>query len=311
VDPRPLILAIVGATGTGKTELAAELARRTGAEIISADSMQVYRGMDIGTAKPSRALRAEVPHHGIDVIAPDEEMSAGRFAELARAAARAALERGRRVILCGGSGLYTRAFAGGLIDAEGSDRALRSALEALPTPELVAQLRCADPDLAGRVHPRNRVRLVRSLEIARLRGAGASELQAQHGFADRPFRVVWLGLELERGPHWERLRARVDAMFAAGWVDEVRGLHAAGYGPELRPLRGIGYREIGWLLSGRSDEAAARERIYLATRRFAKRQRTWFRAEPGMTWIDASHPDRALERAKALMDGAPAKSGGT
>jgi tRNA dimethylallyltransferase len=303
---RPRILAIVGPTGTGKTELAAQLARRTAAEIISADSMQVYRGLDIGTAKPSAELRAELPHHAIDVADPDEEMSAGRYAELARAAAHSALARGRRVIVCGGSGLYARAFAGGLIEGAAADPALRAELEALPSEALVARLASADPPLAARIHPHDRVRLVRALEIAQLRGTGASRLHARHRFEDRPFEVVWLGLELPRDELWARLRARVDAMFAAGWVDEVRALHAAGYGPELRSLSGIGYREIGWLLAGRVDERAAREQIFLETRRFAKRQRTWFRAEPGLAWADPARPQGWLEQALALLDGGPA-----
>jgi tRNA dimethylallyltransferase len=303
---RPRILAIVGPTGTGKTELAAEVARRAAAEIISADSMQVYRGLDIGTAKPSAALRAELPHHAIDVADPDEEMSAGRYAALARAAAHAALARGRRVILCGGTGLYARAFAGGLIDGAAADPALRAELEALPPEVLVAQLAAADPALAARIHPHDRVRLVRALEIARLRGASTSSLRARHRFDDRPFEVAWLGLELPRDELWARLRARVDAMFAAGWIDEVRGLHAAGYGPELHSLSGIGYREIGWLLAGRIDERAAREQIFLETRRFAKRQHTWFRAEPGLVWADPARPASWLEQALALLDGRPA-----
>jgi tRNA dimethylallyltransferase len=298
------VLAIVGPTGTGKTELAAAVARRTGAEIVSADSMQVYRGMDIGTAKPSLALRAEVPHHAIDVIDPDEVMSAGRFAELARGAAHAAHRRGRPVILCGGSGLYARAFAGGLIGEVASDPALRAKLESLPSDALLEALRAVDPAQAERTHPHNRVRLVRALEIARLKGEGASRLHARHRFGDRPFDVVWLGLELPRAELWARLRARVDAMFRAGWVEEVRALHAAGYTPDLHALRAIGYREIGWLLAGRLDEPAARERIYLATRRFAKRQRTWFRAEPGVTWLDARRPAECLEHAFALLDSA-------
>jgi tRNA dimethylallyltransferase len=303
VAARPRILAIVGPTGTGKTELAAALARRIGAEVISADSMQVYRGMDVGTAKPSSALRAEIPHHGIDVVDPDDEMSAGRFAELARAAAFEILQRGRPVILCGGSGLYARAFAGGLIDAAGTDPALRARIEALPDAELFAALRELDPELAARIHPANRVRRVRALEIARLRGAGASQLQARHGFEDRPFEMAWLGLDLPRETLWARLRARVEAMFAAGWIEEVRSLHAAGYGPDLRALQGIGYREIGWLLAGRIDPREARERIYLATRRFAKRQRTWFRAEPGMVWADPQRPERWLEQALLRLEG--------
>jgi tRNA dimethylallyltransferase len=300
---RPRILAIVGPTGTGKTELAAAVARRTGAEIISADSMQVYRGLDIGTAKPSRALQAELPHHGIDLIDPDDEMSAGRFAALARSAAHAALARGRPVILCGGSGLYTRAFAGGLIDAA-SDGSLRAELESRATPDLQRELCALDPELAERIHSHNRVRLVRALEIARLRHAASSALHAEHAFSDRPFDVAWLGLALPRESLWQRLRARVDAMFAAGWVEEVRALHAAGYGPELRALSGIGYREIGWLLAGDIGEGAARERIYLATRRFAKRQRTWFRAEPGMVWADPGHPEGWLDHALARLEGA-------
>jgi tRNA dimethylallyltransferase len=297
---RPRVLAIVGPTGTGKTELAAALARRTGAEIIGADSMQVYRGMDIGTAKPSRALRGEIPHHLIDVVDPDEPMSAGRYAEQARAAAHSILARGRPVLLCGGSGLYTRAFASGLIGGVESNEALRARLEALPDAELLAELHRVDPQLAQRIHPHNRVRWVRALEIAHLRGEGASWLQAAHGFSDRPFDVIWLGLELPRALLWERLRARVGAMFAEGWVDEVRALHAAGFGPELRPLRGIGYREIGALLAGRVDERTAREQIWMATRRFAKRQRTWFRAEAGMRWLDAREPENCLARALEL-----------
>jgi len=303
VSERPRILAIVGPTGTGKTELAAAVARRIGAEVISADSMQVYRRMDIGTAKPPPELRAEVPHHAIDVVDPDDEMSAGRFAALARAAAREVLGRGKRVILCGGSGLYARAFAGGLIDAASSDADLRAELESLPQTELDARLRALDPALAARLHPRNRVRWVRALEIAQLRGEGASHLQTLHGFEDRPFEIAWLGLELPRDALWLRLRERVDRMFEAGWIEEVRGLHAAGFGPRLRPLQAIGYREIGWLLAGRIDEREARERTYLATRRFAKRQRTWFRSEPGMVWADPRQPERWLDQALQRVEG--------
>jgi tRNA dimethylallyltransferase len=293
---RPRVVAIVGPTGTGKSELALAVAERSGAEIVSADSMQVYRGMDIGTAKPSAAVRARVPHHGLDLVAPDQPMSAGRWAEVARAAATAIAGRGRPILLVGGTGLYTRAFAGGLIRGAESDPALRAELEARSDESLRGELERRDPAAAARIPPRDRVRTVRALEALTLAARPITEQHASHRFEDRPFDVRWLGLALERGVLAERLRARVDAMFAAGWIDEVRGLHAAGYGPKLRPLQSIGYREIGELLAGRLDEVAAREQIWFATRRYAKRQRTWFRAEPELDWIDADAREAAIER---------------
>ena len=222
--PKPAVLAIVGPTGTGKTALALEVARRAGAEIVSADSMQVYRGMDIGTAKPSASQLRAVPHHGIDIVDPDDPMSAGRFAAYARAAASAALERGRRVLLCGGTGLYARAFAGGLIEGAESDPELRARLERLSTPELAARLRASDPRELARLDPRDRVRLLRALEIGELTGRPASAVRERHAFDDRPFEMTWLGLDLPRDALWPRLRGRVDRMFERGLVAEVEGL---------------------------------------------------------------------------------------
>jgi tRNA dimethylallyltransferase len=297
----PRVVAIVGPTGTGKTELACAVAERTGAEIVSADSMQVYRGLDVGTAKPSHALRARIPHHALDLVAPDEPMSAGRWAEVARAAAADIAARGRPVLLVGGTGLYARAFAGGLIRGAESDPALRAALEARSDESLREELERRDPEAAARIAPRDRVRAVRALEVLALGARPISARHAQHRFGDRPFEVRWLGLALERGVLAERLRARVARMFEAGWVEEVRGLLAAGYSATLRPLQAIGYREIGQLLAGRLDEPTARERVWIATRRYAKRQRTWFRAEPELDWLDADARDRAVERVLAEL----------
>ena len=290
------MLGVVGPTGTGKTELACELARRANAEIISCDSLQVYRGMDIGTAKPSPTLRAELPHHAIDIVSPDEKMSAGRFAEHARKAALEIHSRGRSVILCGGSGLYARAFAGGLISKAEADPVLRAELEARDTESLQEELRESDPVSAARIPAGDRVRLVRALEISRLRGSPVSEVHARHGFSDRLFDVRWLAIDMERKALWQRLRQRVDRMFAEGLVDEVRSLHAAGYTTKFQPLRSIGYREVARLLEGQSTEAETREAISLATRRYAKRQRTWFRAEPQLQWVSKQDPDAALLR---------------
>jgi tRNA dimethylallyltransferase len=274
--------------------LACQVARRIDAEVISVDSMQVYRGMDIGTAKPPAELRAEIPHHGLDLVAPDEAMSAGRFASYARSVARQILERGRQVILCGGTGLYARAFAGGLIGGIVADPEIREELGRLGLEELRAELQACDPVSAQRIHPRDRVRIERAIEAHRLTNRTLSAQVAEHGFQDRPFDLRWVGLSLERDLLWSRIRRRVDRMFAAGFVEEVRGLHAAGYGPELRPLQAIGYREVGELLAGRMREEEAREAVFVSTRRYAKRQRTWFRAEAGLVWVDATDPESAL-----------------
>jgi len=255
--------------------------------------------MDIGTAKPSAELRGRVPHHALDLVAPDEPMSAGRWAAVARRAAAEIHARGRPVLLVGGTGLYARAFAGGLIRDAESDPALRAGLEARDTDDLRAELARRDPGAAERIPARDRVRTVRALEALALGARPITEQHAQHRFGDRPFDVRWIGLALERDTLAQRLRARVAAMFAAGWVDEVRGLYAAGYAAKLRPLQSIGYREIGALLAGELDEVSARERTWIATRRYAKRQRTWFRAEPELDWIDADAREAAAERVLA------------
>ena len=292
---RPRVLAIVGPTGTGKTELACAVARRTGAEVISADSMQVYRGLDIGTAKPSAALRSEVPHHLLDVVAPDEPMSAGIYAALARRAADEIQSRGRPVLLCGGAGLYARAFAGGLVAGVASEPGLRAALEARSTEELRAELERGDPESARRISPGDRVRTIRALEALELSGTPLSAQHARHRFSDRPYDVRWLGLGLEREPLWRSLRARVERMFDDGLVDEVGRLRRAGYGAELRPLRSIGYLQAGRVYDGLQGQAEAREATWVATRRYARRQVTWFRGEPELTWVDAALPEAALE----------------
>jgi len=307
--PPPRVVAIVGPTASGKSEIAAEVARRAGAEIISADSVQVYRGLDIGSAKPGAELRREIPHHAIDVVDPDDPMDAGRYASLAREAARAIAARGRAIVLCGGSGLYARAFAGGLVSDVASDPELRAELDALDTAALYAELERTDPDAAAKIPAENRVRVQRALEVQRLGGRPQSEQHAEHGFADRPFRVCWLALDVERDVLARRIETRTERMFAQGLVEEVRSLHARGFGPGLRSLQTIGYREVGELLAGRLTEPEACAAMATATRRYAKRQRTWFRSEPGLNWLPADDAEAVVTRALTeLTESEPPKS---
>lgn len=294
---RPRVLALVGLTGTGKSEIACEIARRVAGEIVGADSMQVYRKMDIGTAKAPLARRREIPHHGIDLVDPDEPMSAGAWAEHARAATRAAHARGHPMILCGGTGLYARAFAEGLAPGVEADPSIRSELATRTLEDLRSELERIDPRSAQRIHPNDRVRTERAIEATRQAGRALSMQHADHAFRDAPFEVRWCGLSLPRERLWPRLRTRVDEMFESGWVDEVRTLARAGYGPELAPLQSIGYREIHQLLAGHLSEADTRDAIWIATRRYAKRQRTWFQSQRGLQWTDADEPVPLIESA--------------
>lgn len=285
------IVAIVGPTGVGKTALALDLAPRLGAEILNLDSRQVYQGLDIGAAKPTAMERARVPHHLFDVVAPDEHFDCACYRELARAAIAALARRGRRALLVGGTGLYLKALRHGLCGGPPRDPALRAELEASEDAQpgaLHARLSAVDPSAARRVHPHDRVRLVRALEVHVITGRPLSAWQAEHGFRTAEFEVRVLGLTLERSVMVARIEARCEAMVADGLVEEVQGLWGQGYGPELPALQSIGYREIGAYLQGRCTREEALAAMARATRQLAKRQLTWFRAVPDLRWHDAA-----------------------
>jgi tRNA dimethylallyltransferase len=298
------IIALVGPTGVGKTELALQVAERWGAEIVNADSRQVYRYLDIGSAKPTAAQRALVPHHLFDVVDPDEPFDCARYRELALPAIADIEARQRRVLLVGGTGLYLKVLMGGLFPGPPRDPGLRRQLEAEEAAApgaLHRRLQQLDAAAAGRLHAHDRVRLVRALEVALLTQRPISEWQAAHAFGDRRLHIVPIGLTLERPLLYERINARCRAMLTGGLVDEVRSLWQRGFGPDLPPLRSIGYAEAGAFLRGEMSLEEALDHMARATRHLAKRQLTWFRATPGLRWLDARSGAEAVLAAAASV----------
>ncbi len=291
-DALPPLVVLAGATATGKTPLAIALAEGLAssgitAEIISADSRQVYRGMDIGTAKATAAERARIPHHCLDLVDPDQPFSVADFSACAAAALAGIAERGAIAILAGGTGFYLRAVARGLaVDELPWDAEVRAAVEASLVaeglPALVAELRRIAPSRAATIDLRNPRRVVRAVEIARLRGD--APLPEPRGYG-RP--VLWLGLTVEPPVLRERIRARARGQFDAGLVEETRAL-AARYDPTLPSFSGIGYAESLAVIAGRLDIAEAIAEDARRNALFARRQATWFRREPDVGWLDAT-----------------------
>jgi tRNA dimethylallyltransferase len=313
---RPPVVVVTGPTGSGKSELAIELALRFDGEIINADSMQVFRYMDIGTAKPTPEERLRVPHHLFDVANPDENYSAGRYAKEARAAAEAIHARGRLVVLTGGTGLYIRAFLDGLIETGNVDRALRDRLENEQRraaeegdpARLHRRLAEFDAAAAERIHPNDVRRTVRALEILEQSGERASSVREAHGFRDRPFRVLHLCIDPGREILDERIDRRCEAMIKAGLLREVRDLRERGYGPELKPMQSIGYRHIQPVVDGSDILPNALASMKTDTRRFARRQRTWVRALPDVHWHDPSEPQAVFDRVGEFLASPDARS---
>jgi tRNA dimethylallyltransferase len=282
------LVVIVGPTGAGKTALAARLASRLGGEVVSADSQQVYAGMDIGTGKATAEERAAAPHHLLDVVRPDEDMTAARFAALADEALAGIAARGKVAIVCGGTGLYVRVLLYGLAVGPPADPDLRAELAAQPVEELWTRLDAVDPTCAARIERQDRKRISRALEVFLVTGEPMSVHQARHDFRAVPPRydARLIGLAPARDALYARIDARVDQMLAAGLLDEVRGLRAQGYLPPLRSQQAIGYAELHAHEDGVHDLARATELIKRNSRRYARRQRSWYRGDPTVTWSE-------------------------
>ena len=301
------VIALVGATGVGKTRVAIELCQRLGGEIVGADSVQVYRGFDIGSGKPSTDELAGVPHHLIDVVEPDASIDAARYAELADAAIADIASRGKVPIVVGGTGLWLRALLRGLVEAPPVDAALRARLEARWRADrgiaLHRRLREVDPASARSVHANDMVRVVRALEFHAQTGRALGAVRREHALGAPRYDAFVLWLELEREP-WElAVAARVGAMLAAGWVQEVRQLLET-HGPDLRGLGAVGYREVVEHVRDGLPIDAPRSRITRATRLYGKRQRTWFKGDPSVDLQcapDAALQDSMLERIEAHL----------
>jgi len=293
------LLVLVGPTAVGKTALSLELAERFNGEIISADSRLFYHGMDIGTAKPTAAERARVPHHLIDLANPDETINLGQYQRLAYAAIDDVLARGRLPLLTGGTGQYVMAVVEGWGIPEVAPRpALRAALLALGQAEAARWLAALDPVAAGRIDPRNARRVVRALEVTLVTGRRISELQRK---TPPPYDTCIIGLTRGRRALYARIDARVEAMIAAGLPDEVWRLREAGYGDEP-PLSGLGYRQLLAHLDGALALDEAVTRIKFETHRFARQQATWFRADDRrIVWFDLDLLEDATSAVSAFV----------
>lgn len=299
---KPPLLLLVGPTAVGKTELAIRLAERLDGEIVSADSRLFYRGMDIGTAKPTPAEQARAPHHLIDVANPDETWSLGMFQQRAHEVIAEIHAHGRLPLLVGGTGQYIRAVTQGWTPPEVEpDERLRLVLENLAKERgkewLYDRLKSLDPEAAAVIDLRNVRRTIRALEVILTTG---HKFSAQRGQADSPYDLLTVGLKRPREELYARVDERIEAMFAAGLLDEVRALLVKGYSPELPSMSGIGYRECCQVLGGQMSEEQAKVQMKRITRVFVRRQANWFKeTNPSIHWFEAGDPE-VLEKVITL-----------
>ena len=287
---KPKLVIVLGPTAVGKSDTVLDLALQFGAEIISADSQQVYRHMDIGTAKPSREQQEKIPHHLIDVVDPDEKFNAAMFRKLAIEISYTLANRDKRIIIVGGTGLYIKALTKGLFAGPGQDPQIRQELEweieEHGLGSFYHRLEQVDPESAARIHPHDRQRITRALEVYHATGRKISDWQSEHGFNDSLFEVLKIGLDRPRSELYDRIDRRGDFMIASGLLNEVKKLVEMGYALDLKPMQSVGYRHVGLFLRGRMSLDKAVHLMKRDTRRLAKRQLTWFRSDREIRWFD-------------------------
>ena len=301
---KPLV-AIVGPTAVGKSGIAILVAKALGTEVLTADSRQVYRGMDIGTDKPSPEERLGVPHRLIDLVDPDQPFNTGEFRRHAVAEISRLHREGKVPLLVGGTGLYVRTVLRGLWEGPPADWEFRRSLERDADVNgadwLYRQLAQVDPESAHRLHPNDRVKIVRALEVHHVLGRPLSEEHRRHAFADRPFTPLLIGLTRERSVLYRRVDDRVELELAKGLVEETKRLMDRGHGRHLGSMKGLGYKQMAGYLAGDYDYEEAVRRLKRDTRHFAKRQMTWFRKEPGMQWLSIGETESPAQVADRIV----------
>jgi tRNA dimethylallyltransferase len=307
MSQRRSLIIISGPTCVGKTDAAIALAEPLGAEIISADAMQVYRYMNIGTAKPTEEQRARVPHHLIDVANPDEPFSAALFKTMADAVIREIHQKGRPIFVVGGTGLYIKALVRGLFPGQEQDGVVRKRLkheaETVGLDALYQRLQKVDPAAAARIHPKDTYRIIRALEVHHVTGQPISHHQKVHDFRHFRYRTLKIALAPDRNILYDRINRRVDLMLASGLLEEVKWLLAQGYPSTLKSMRSIGYRHMGDYLEGRTPWDETIRLFKRDTRRYAKRQLTWFRADPEILWVQPGQTDDMRRRINSFLTG--------
>ncbi|MEW6665491.1 MAG: tRNA (adenosine(37)-N6)-dimethylallyltransferase MiaA [Thermodesulfobacteriota bacterium] len=305
MDEKQKLVVITGPTASGKSSMAVKLALRFGAEIVNADSMQVYRGMDVGTAKPSLEERQGIPHHLLDVVEPNEQFNAALYRSHALEALREIRERGKTAFVVGGTGLYIKSLLGGLMACPPADPGLRERLREEYEREggavLHRRLRELDPESAGRIHPRDTVRLLRALEVIQLSGKALSTTRRMHAFGERPFHALKICLQMEREQLYHRINERCLWMIQEGLIGETEALLRKGFSPDLKPMKSLGYRHIVRFLRGDWDRSTAVRELQADTRRYAKRQLTWFRADPELILLRAEDEEGMALRIRDFL----------
>ena len=293
--PKIPLIVICSPTATGKTRLALELARQFGGEIVNADSLQVYRYLDIGTAKPTAEERQMVEHHLIDVVDPDEDMNAALYTEQARAVIEKMTEEHKPVFVVGGTGLYIRALLQGIIATPPVDENIRNYYrelrDRLGREHLFGLLLERDPQAAARINPHDAVRVIRALEVLEQSGQSIVALQEQHAFADCPYEVCKIGLSIERTALKGRIAQRTSQMMEEGLVDEVQRILSMGYDEKLKPLQSLGYKQVIEFIRGKYGREGMMERINRETWQYSKRQLTWFSADKSIIWFTPNQAD--------------------